>query len=510
MRWMTVLTVIALTACDDGGGASGVDAMVVDAAIIDAQVQQPLRRARVTHDFGEVAMQPFEEITNCVAWTLDNDEPIYIERIDFDSTGGFHHSNWFVVPETLYEGPDGFFNCRERGFDELSSAVSGTVIFAQSTQAHFETQVLGEGVVIKIPPRHKVVAGTHLLNLSAAPIRTGLKMHFELIHPEDVQVVVAPFRLDYHDLQIPPLKASRFRMDCNLTTPFESQTGRPLDLKLYYVLPHFHELGNAFETRIFGGPRDGELLHEFEQFNAEPNGKAFDPPIDLTGATGLSMTCGYDNPRREPVGYGIGDQEMCVMLGFADSPILMDAAVREDTEMVADEFGVARFTGPCVVTPVPKNAAQTMPTAAEMAAPMYVPPSDPVPDDPTNTPECIDTPDDATYDGPVTVDALRTQIFRPGCTFSACHGSSEAGGLNLSGEDVAEVLRTHTPTGNTTLKLVEPGDPEQSWLYQRVATCNPVDADGAPVTHMPLNSPRLLAPEAVALLRDWIAAGAPD
>ena len=508
MRWFIPLLVLA--ACDDGASDPVVDA-AIDAAVIDAQVEQPIRRARVTHDFGEVPMQPFEEITNCVAWTLDNDEAIYVERIDFDSTGGFHHSNWFVVPETQYEGPDGFFDCRERGFDELSSAVTGTVIFAQSTQSHFETQVLGEGVVIKVPPRHKVVAGTHLLNLSAAPINTGLKLHFELIHPEDVQVVVAPFRLDYHDLQIPPLSVSRFRMDCDLTTPYAQQTGRPLDLKLYYVLPHFHELGDAFEARIFGGPRDGEVLHALEQFNAEPNGKAFNPPIDLTGATGLSMTCGYDNPRREPVGYGIGDQEMCVMLGFADSPILMDAGVREDTEMVSDENGVMRFTGPCVVTPVPKNAAQTMPSAAELAAPMYVPPSDPVPDDPSNAPDCVEPPADAVYDGPVTVEALRTQIFRPGCTFSACHATStSAGGLDLSGEDVAEVLRTHVPTGNTDLKLVEPGDPDASWLYQRVSTCNPVDADGAPVTHMPLNAPRLLAPEAIALLRDWIAAGALD
>ena len=77
---------------------------------------------RVTHDFGEFALQPFEEVTNCVAWTLDNDEALYVERIDFDSGGGFHHSNWFVVPEWQYPGPDGFFNCRDRGFDELASA----------------------------------------------------------------------------------------------------------------------------------------------------------------------------------------------------------------------------------------------------------------------------------------------------------------------------------------------------------------------------------------------------
>lgn len=506
-RASILLGLLLISGCDDGADP-GANA---DAAVVDATVQAPLRRARVSHDFGEISLEPFEEVTNCVAWTLENEESIYVERIDFDSGGSFHHSNWFVVPDWQYPGPDGFFNCRDRGFDELASAVAGTVIFAQSTQAHFETQRLGDGVVIKIPPRHKVVAGTHLLNLSAAPATTDLRMHLELIHPEEVEIIVAPFRLDYLDLQIPPQTGSRFKMDCDLASAYQNLAEKPLDAKLYYLLPHYHELGDFFEVRIVGGPRDGEILHEVTQFNAEPNGIAFDPPIDLTGATGLTMTCGYNNPRPETIGYGIGDQEMCTMLGFADMAILMDASVRRETEMVDQANDLSHFTGPCDVTPVPRNVAQSMPSAEELAAPLYVPPSDAVPDDPSNKPACVDIPAEATYAGDVSVEALRTQIFRPSCTYSACHASSApAGGLDLSGDDVGAVLRAHQPTGDTDLPLVEPGDPARSWLWQRVALCDPPSASGAAVTHMPLNAPRLIAPEAAALLRDWILAGAPD
>jgi hypothetical protein len=55
------------------------------------------------------------------------------------------------------------------------------------------------------------------------------------------------------------------------------------------------------------------------------------------------------------------------------------------------------------------------------------------------------------------------------------------------------------------LPLVAPGDPEGSWLYRRVSRCAP---DGA--AHMSLNSPTLLDPSVVALVREWIAAGAPE
>ncbi|MEO1269781.1 MAG: hypothetical protein AAFX99_16970, partial [Myxococcota bacterium] len=92
-------------------------------------------RAALTHSFGTYSLGPGEEVQPCVSWTLNNDEPLYIQSVQLANTGAFHHSNWFVVPDNLFEGPDGYFNCSERGFQELTAAVAGTVLFAQSTQS---------------------------------------------------------------------------------------------------------------------------------------------------------------------------------------------------------------------------------------------------------------------------------------------------------------------------------------------------------------------------------------
>ncbi|MCA9684511.1 MAG: hypothetical protein KC457_20155, partial [Myxococcales bacterium] len=62
--------------------------------------------------------------------------------------------------------------------------------------------------------------------------------------------------------------------------------------------------------------------------------------------------------------------------------------------------------------------------------------------------------------------------------------------------------------GNPGASLIEPGDPQASWLYQLLASCEPQDGQGKVVAHMPLNAPILLADGNVALLREWIAAGA--
>jgi hypothetical protein len=533
MRWWPFLSLLGLLAgCESGGGrgdgadgapldggladvatdAAPTDAAPTDAAPTDAALdpdaaRPPVQRATLAHAFPPRALDAFEETSPCVQWTLGNDQPLYVEKVTLATGGAFHHSNWFVVPETEFAGEDGFFRCRERGFDELKAALAGTVLFAQSTQSIFEEQRLGDGIVIKVPPRSKVISDVHLLNLSAGAVTTTLQMGLEVIHPRDVRKVVTPFRFSYLPLTIPPQRASRFTADCNLQFPYERITQQPFNLKLYYLLPHYHELGDWFDVTVKGGPLDGQSVMRVEQFNAEGNGKAFDPPLDLTGAQGLAVTCGFDNPRPVEVGWGTGDQEMCVMLGFADGEVMLDASVVANSRLQREELGVAWYQGPCVVLTVPKDENQGPPSAEELAGPFHVPPSDA---DPTvgRPPVCVDIPADAVATAEATLENIQAQIFRPGCSFTACHGGTHAAaGLDLSSSD-PEVLRAellgHRVTANTPLPLVAPGDPEGSWLWQRMARCAPQDASGTVLTHMPLNAPTLFEPGRAALVRDWI------
>src|SRR5690606_26182084 len=103
-------------------------------------------RATVVHSFGVKTLERFEETEPCVQWTLDNDEPIYVNTVTLVNDGGYHHSNWLAVPEDSFRGPDGFFRCSERNYTELDAAIAGTVVFAQSTQSRSEVQELPPGV----------------------------------------------------------------------------------------------------------------------------------------------------------------------------------------------------------------------------------------------------------------------------------------------------------------------------------------------------------------------------
>ena len=492
-------------------GAEGQDDGPAESEASTGEPEPDPDRATVTHSFGSLQLGPFEETQPCVSWTLDNEEPVYINAVTLANQGSWHHSNWFVVPEAMFPGEDGFWNCEDRGFQEITAALSGTVLFAQSTQSWVEVQQLNEGVVVKAPARHKVIGATHALNLAPHEKETELRMSLDIIHPKLVETVLTTLRLNYGDLQIPPQQQSRFSSSCNLDERFQVTLGQSLDMKIHWVLPHYHYLGNFFELAIDGGPNDGQVIYQLQGFNGDANGKAFAQPVDLAGAQGVSFTCGYDNDTDQEVGFGIGDQEMCVALVLADSQMLLDANVPSGTQLIEEVDGTAYFEGDCSVLGLPKNAAQGLPKSSEVAGELYVPPSNADDMGLPPVPECEDTPAGASAEIDATLTSIRDNVLVPTCTFSSCHGEQSAvAGLDLESATLRDELVNHQVFAETQKPLVDPGDADNSWLMDLLAKCEPVDEGGTPRSHMPRNAPVLLEPGLVAAVRDWINAGALD
>jgi hypothetical protein len=329
---------------------------------VDLGVQGQVQELR--HDFGTWDLAPGEEVSDlCFSWTLGNEAPLEVSAVELRNEGFWHHSNWFFVPEDMYAGPDGSWPCPEREFHELNAAIAGGVLYAQSTQAKYEVQKFAPGAAIELPAHARVIASAHLLNITTKTQHTAMRMRIFGIEPADVTVKLQPFRLGYHELTIPPHSKSRFVGQCEIASKYEGTVGRPLDMKLYYLLPHTHALGYNVTVQVVGGPHDGDVILSTVTNNFEANGKAFDPPYDLTGATGFRYWCAYDNPRDVQVGWGIGDQEMCEVLGYADSGMLFDAwtALKTPGQLVAnveETFGghvpadAPAYTADCQVLPL--------------------------------------------------------------------------------------------------------------------------------------------------------------
>ena len=306
------------------------------------------------NEFETVTLAPGAEFSGwCQSWVLNNSEEIWVNSVTLETDGGYHHSNWFFVPEGQHDYPDGLWKkCYSTGFSEVEAADSGGVLFAQSTQVVSEVQAFPPGVAVRIPPYSRIIGATHVLNYHAEPLTTGLRMTLQPIRESEVQVKMTPFRLSYLDLNIPAGAKADFTGDCEFRSTYEAVADTALDMQIYYLLPHYHALGDGFSLDIIGGPDDGKRIFELGTFSPEPFGLGFDQPVDLSEAQGLRFTCSYHNTLKKKVSWGIGDDEMCVLLGFADARLALDMSVIETTETVSED-GRLKSTGPCIIFPVP-------------------------------------------------------------------------------------------------------------------------------------------------------------
>src|SRR5207248_8720974 len=160
-----------------------------------------------TYSFGPFPVAANEEITqDCVQITLHNDDPIYVNKVELTTGVGFHHSNWFYVPESVFPGDDGTYKCSDRGFDQAIAVLrGGGVLFAQSTQSPHDVQAFGLGVAIKVPAHSKLVSTIHLLNPTDAPLELHPSIALTPIDPATVQIHLAGVSFEDHALGLPPL-----------------------------------------------------------------------------------------------------------------------------------------------------------------------------------------------------------------------------------------------------------------------------------------------------------------
>jgi hypothetical protein len=297
-----------------------------------------------------------EDEDTCQSWTLNNPTELWVTAITQTNGGAYHHANWFFVPDDQYKLPDGTWPCGANQFEELVAALQGGYLFALSTQDNAETQTLPTGSAIRIPPYSRIIGSSHLLNTSDEPITTTMHLGITTIPPSQVVAKLAPARISYHDLHITPMAKSSFTTECDLAAAYDDVWHRPLEYTLYYVLSHYHQLGYYQQLEILGGPRDGEVIMRNDGFG-DNAGHAIQPPLDLAaaGARGLRLTCGYNNPRSAEVGWGIGDQEMCVMALQAVTDIGYDADVIRGTgaQTGTSATGEVQYAGPCSMTAFP-------------------------------------------------------------------------------------------------------------------------------------------------------------
>src|SRR5262249_36522371 len=85
------------------------------------------------------------------------------------------------------------------------------------------------------------------------------------------------------------------------------------------AMPHMHKLGTSFKAGYFGGTLDGKTWLDSPGYDPERGViEQFDPSLELTD--GAWFSCSGHNTHAQAISYRIGDNEMCMMFGYAWPP----------------------------------------------------------------------------------------------------------------------------------------------------------------------------------------------
>jgi hypothetical protein len=341
-----LVVVVGIVALGCGGGGDGDDTGVCDPT---------MEACTITNDVSTLTIGAgIEDEDTCQSWTLNNPTELWVNGISQHNDGAYHHANWFFVPDDQFVYPDGTWSCSEANFSELVAALLGGYLFALSTQSPDEAQQLPTAAAVRIPPYSRVIGSSHLLNASDQAVTTTMQLTLHTIPPAAVQYKLAPARMTFYDLNLDPQSRSSFTAECLFDDDYMATMNQPMKYSLMYTLAHYHSLGTYAQLEIAGGPRDGEVIMRHDGYG-ENFGQAIEPGFDLAaaGGRGLRFTCGYENPRTQAVGWGIGDQEMCVIALQAVTDVGFDAVVNQNAPLGTSADGEVQYGGDCTLQMFP-------------------------------------------------------------------------------------------------------------------------------------------------------------
>ena len=109
---------------------------------------------------------------------------------------------------------------------------------------------------------------------------------------------------------------------------------------------------------------------------------------------------------------------------------------------------------------------------------------------------------------------IHEKIITPSCALPSCHAAPVSGGLDLVDVDssyaaLVDVAPSNFQAAQKGMVRVKPGDPDASFLFQKVFSSSPELAAEALGAAMPLGAVEALGPRSLSAVRSWILAGAP-
>jgi hypothetical protein len=289
------------------------DALLKDNTPCQTEVQ-PLTPPAAGTGF-QMTISPFDIPKNFerevfVRKNSPNTDTVFVNRLQMRGGNNSHH---FVVYGfrnlTLLPAPNVLRDLRDPVTGVMNSStlleMQNHVFMGGGTDVNTDI-TLPTGVAIKMAPGTPVDLNAHYFNRTNFTLTGQNYINFYTVPRGAVQFEAKTLDLNNFDISIPANTRRTFTK--NFT--FNSLT------RVVMLTSHFHKLGEKFVIKIFGGPRNGEVVYTNTSWE-HPLVLSYPTPIILQPGEGLTSEVTYFNNTSQPVSFGLTSQdEMNIIFGY--------------------------------------------------------------------------------------------------------------------------------------------------------------------------------------------------
>lgn len=262
----------------------------------------------------QLKIDPFDIVKNYerelfVRKNSPNTSTVYVNKLQMRGGANSHHflvytfRNSTLLPTVDQirdiRNPDGSTNLI------TLSQMQNHVFFGGSMEME-KTVEFPPGVAIRMDPATPLDLNAHYFNKTDLTLKGENYVNFYTIPLSSVQNFASTLDLNNQDINTPAGQRKTFTK----TFTFNTVT------RVIMLTSHTHKLGEKFVIKIFGGPRNGEIVYSNTDWE-HPLMQTFATPIVLQPGQGLTSEVTYNNTTSKTVGFGLtSEDEMNIIFGY--------------------------------------------------------------------------------------------------------------------------------------------------------------------------------------------------
>ena len=242
---------------------------------------------------------------------LNNDQPLFVNRVDMAMRPGSHHLILYDlsdnIPEILVPEPQVFREIRDANGNYIPSTlmITSHLNFVTGTQWPRMTYHYPPGVAMRIPADAGFDINAHYVNRSSEIIQGEIYANLHTVDSSQVEHVAERLFMNNVDINLPP----------NATTTLNKTFVVDKKVQIFQLFSHAHEHMTEFRVFVDGGPRGGELVYIAYDWEHPPI-LELNPTLTLEAGQGLRLQATYNNDTNSTINFGfLSSDEMMILFG---------------------------------------------------------------------------------------------------------------------------------------------------------------------------------------------------